>query len=67
MRKSSNMARLRKGDRFVDPRTGEGLQCNGFPVGRRDDGTIQVPIVKIDTPSNQTRRRFKADTRVQLI
>lgn len=67
VRQSSNMARIRKGDRFVCPKTGEGLQANGFACDRRGDGTISVPVVKIDAPSRSSRRRYDATVRVQLI
>lgn len=66
VRKSSKIARLVKGNEFFDPKTGDLLIVNGFPVDRRDDGTISVPVIR-NGSNRPSRRRFDASLRVSLV
>lgn len=65
MRKSSNAARLHKGDIFTDPRDGEVLRCEGWPR-RADEGIHVVPVMKVDGGQRISRRRFESTQRFKL-
>lgn len=64
-RKSSNASRLRKGDRFIDPRDGALLEVTGWPQSFTE-GVHQVPVIKVGGLRSR-RRSFKSKQRFALI
>lgn len=65
-RKSSNMARITKGDVFICPKFGDLVIANSYAVDKRDDGTVAVPILAAGN-KRASRRRYDATQRVSLM
>lgn len=65
MRKSANISRIRKGDKFVDPVRGDQVIANGF-AQRFPDGTVKVPVIA-DGATRSSRRRFSTGIRVKIL
>ena len=66
VRKSSNIARIVKGDTFIDPIKGDLVTATSFPMDRRDDGTVSLPV-QVDGAMRSSRRRLDASLRVKLL
>lgn len=67
VRKSAKMSRIRKGDTFVDPNTGDLVTAQSYSLWHdRKAGVVTIPL-QVDGKTRSSRRRFDADLRVALI
>lgn len=66
MKQSTNMRRIRKGDRFVAGT--ETLEVTGIPERHPSQpGMVRVPVVRFPGGKRSSRRTFAGDHRVKLI